>query len=54
MNRHVGDIDVRWAEDYADPERTTCVNVAYRIRDDLVLHLFGRPEDMETAIRRLG
>jgi hypothetical protein len=45
---------VWWAEGYADPERTTYFNVAYRTRDDLVLHVFGRPLDMETAIRRPG
>jgi len=52
--RHVGDIDVWWAEGYADPDRTIYFNIAYWTRDDLVLHVFGRPEDMETAIRRLG
>ena len=43
-----------WAEGYADPDRTIYFNIAYWTRDDLVLHVFGRPEDMETAIRRLG
>ncbi len=52
--RRVGDIDVWWAEGYADPDRTIYFNIAYWTRDDLVLHVFGRPEDMETAIRRLG
>lgn len=52
--RRVGDIDVWWAEGYADPDRTIHFNIAYWTRDDLVLHVFGRPVDMETAIRRLG
>ena len=52
--RRVGGIDVSWAEGYADPDRTIYFNIAYWTRDDLVLHVFGRPEDMETAIRRLG
>lgn len=52
--RRVGGIDVWWAEGYADPDRTIYFNIAYWTRDDLVLHVFGRPVDMETAIRRLG
>ena len=52
--REFGGIDVWWAEGYADPARTIYFNIAYWTRDDLVLHVFGRPEDMETAIRRLG
>jgi hypothetical protein len=52
--RRVGDADVRWAEGYADPGRTVYVNAAYWTRDGLVLHVHGRPEDMDTAIRRLG
>lgn len=52
--RRVGDIDVWWAEGYADADRTIYFDIAYWTRDDLVLHVFGRPEDMETAIRRLG
>jgi hypothetical protein len=52
--RRIGGIDVKWAEGYADPDRTIYFNIAYWTRDELVLHVFGRPEDMETAIRRLG
>jgi hypothetical protein len=52
--RRVGDVDVWWAEGYADPDRTIYFSIAYWTRDDLVLHVFGRPVDMETAIRRLG
>ncbi len=52
--RRVGNIDVWWSEGYADPDRTIYFNIAYWTRDDLVLHVFGRPADMETAIRRLG
>lgn len=51
--RRVGDTDVWWAEGYADADRTIYFNIAYWTREDLVLHLFGRPADMETAIRRL-
>ena len=52
--RRIGETDVWWAEGYADPDRTILFNLAYWTRDDLVLHVFGRPADMETAIRRLG
>jgi hypothetical protein len=52
--RRVGETDVWWAEGYADPDRTIYFNIAYWTRNDLVLHVFGRPEDMEPAIRRLG
>lgn len=52
--RRVGDTDVWWAEGYADPGRELYFRIAYWTRDELVLHVFGRPEDMEMAIRRLG
>ena len=52
--RRIGETDVWWAEGYADPDRTIYFSIAYWTRDDLVLHVFGRPVDMETAIRRLG
>lgn len=52
--RRVGGTDVWWAEEYADADRTIYFSIAYWTRDDLVLHVFGRPGDMETAIRRLG
>lgn len=50
-DRSVGGIRVSWAEGREGHEY---FHVAYWVRDDVVLHVAGRPEDMERVIRGTG
>jgi len=50
-DRSIGDTTVSWAEGKDGSEYWY---VAYWTRDELVIHVAGRPSDMEAIIRRVG